>query len=102
MMTPKRCALWMATLLIGGCSLPVASAQAQLSSGDYDYRTREYPGVYAQIGAGANFLENQKFTGLSGFITQSKLNYDVGPAVTGSVGYAFGNGLRAEGEFGYR
>jgi len=101
-MNAKRYAVPMAALLFGGSSLLVNSAQAQYSSGGYDYRTREYPGVYGQIGAGANFLENQKFTGLNGFISQSKLNYDVGPAVTGSIGYAFGNGLRAEGEFGYR
>jgi opacity protein-like surface antigen len=43
-----------------------------------------------------------KFTGLSGFTTRSQLNFDIGPAVTGSLGYVFGNGFRAEGEFGYR
>src|SRR5690349_16334279 len=101
-MLSKRYFLSIPTLFIGGTVLAANSAQAQLSAGGYTFPGREYPGVYAQIGAGANFLENQKFTGLSGFTTQSKLNYDVGPAVTGSIGYAFGNGLRAEGEFGYR
>jgi len=61
----------------------------------------EPPGMYIQIGAGFNFLEGTKFTTPAG-ATGLELEYDVGPAVTGTLGYALGNGLRAEFEFGYR
>ena len=61
------------------------------------------PGAYFQIGAGFNFLEGTKFSNSGGTaVTESQLNFDIGPAVTGSVGYGFGNGWRAEFEFGYR
>lgn len=83
------------TLMLGvmaACTfLLTASAQAQ-----------EYPGLYTQLGGGANFLEGMRFTGLNGITTKSTLNFDVGPVVTGSLGYVFGTGWRIEGEFGYR
>jgi opacity protein-like surface antigen len=57
---------------------------------------------YVQIGAGINFMNSLKFTDTAGTTSRSSLNFDPGPAVTGSVGYAFGNNLRAEFELGYR
>ena len=63
----------------------------------------EPAGPYLTIGAGANFLEGTKFSNAAGTATtNSQLNFDIGPAVTGAVGYAFGNGWRGEFELGYR
>ncbi len=59
--------------------------------------------AYLEIGAGANFLEGTQFSNAAGTVTtRSQLNFSVGPAVTGAVGYAFGNSWRAEFELGYR
>jgi OmpA-OmpF porin, OOP family len=58
---------------------------------------------YLQIGAGMNFLDHTHFSNPAGTVTSgSHINYDIGPAVTGAIGYAFGNGFRGEFELGYR
>jgi opacity protein-like surface antigen len=57
---------------------------------------------YVQIGAGANFMDRLKLESPAGVESRSQLNFDPGPLVTGSVGYAFANNFRAEFEVGYR
>lgn len=58
---------------------------------------------YLQVGAGMNFLDHTSFTNPAGtFTSSSHINYNVGPVVTGAVGYAFGNNWRAEFELGWR
>ncbi len=68
-------------------------------------------GVYVGLGAGYNYLDNQNVrqgnvTLPNGSVLVSPLNGHVnfhsGYAVVGSVGYGFGNGLRAEVEGNYR
>jgi OmpA-OmpF porin, OOP family len=64
-------------------------------------------GIYLQIGGGGNWQESTQITGpglivSGGATSRSSINYDIGPFVTGSFGYAFGNGFRGEWEFGYR
>jgi hypothetical protein len=63
--------------------------------------TLEPSSPYVEIGAGFNFLEATRFSNAAGAVTTgSQLNFDIGPAVTGALGYAFGNGWRAEFELG--
>lgn len=65
--------------------------------------TVESASPYIEIGAGFNFLEAARFSNAAGTVTTgSQLNFDIGPAVTGALGYAFGDGWRAEFELGYR
>lgn len=61
---------------------------------------REPAGPYAGVAGGAQWLNSLSASGPLG--RDIKLKYDAGPVGLGSVGYAFGNGLRAEVEFGYR
>ena len=58
------------------------------------------PGPYVNLGVGANYLQGLSVTGPA-FGTGS-LNYNVGPVGVAAAGWALGNGLRAELEFGYR
>jgi outer membrane protein OmpA-like peptidoglycan-associated protein/outer membrane protein W len=83
-MTLKK-ALLAATVL----SLPLA-AQAQPVSGLY---------VGAGAGAGANFMQESKFNALG---YGAKIETKTGWAAVGSLGWGFGNGLRAELEGNYR
>jgi hypothetical protein len=55
---------------------------------------------YIQLGLGASFLEGLSIEGPSG--ATATLNENVGGLRTVALGYAFGNGLRTEFEFGYR
>lgn len=65
-------------------------------------------GLYVGGELGANWQQNQKITGVSVKGEKSiknpggKYENGFGPALIGSVGYGFGNGLRAEGELNYR
>lgn len=88
--------------LMAGMTRVVPAVVSALLLGMGAALAEEPASPYIQIGAGANFLESTEFTLPSGQNTQSNLNFDTGPVVTGSVGYAFGNGLRAEFELGYR
>src|SRR5215469_7960166 len=90
----------MTTGFSGGSVPPEQQAQAQQQPLAV---TVESASPYIEVGAGFNFLEAASFSNASGAaITGSSLNFDIGPAVTGAVGYAFGNGWRAEFELGYR
>src|SRR4051794_22952108 len=60
------------------------------------------PSPYVQLGAGVNFMDRLKVESAVGTESRSQLNFDAGPVVTGSVGYAFANNFRAEFEVGYR
>ena len=81
-MTLKK-ALLAATVL----ALPLA-AQAQPVSG-----------LYVGAGAGANFMQESKFNALG---YGAKIKTKTGWAAVGSLGWGFGNGLRAELEGNYR
>lgn len=77
--------------------IPPAFAQfAQVEQ----YAAREPAGPYVGLGAGAQWLDSLSASGPAG--REFKLNYDAGPVGLGSLGYAFGNGFRAEVEIGFR
>lgn len=82
-----RSALVAATML----ALPVA-ANAQAVKG-----------IYVGAGAGVNIMQQESVDGIPGLDTTSgKFGTTVGPALVLSLGYGFGNGLRAELEASYR
>ncbi len=60
-------------------------------------------GPYVGFGAGVNLMQNEH-VGLSSVPITGSTNakVDLGPAVVGSIGYGFGNGLRAELEGNWR
>jgi opacity protein-like surface antigen len=102
------------TLSIAAVPIPVIDAadasEGNAVSGGTMARAQDAPRTeietaspYLEMGAGFNFLEGAQFSNFAGVAaTGSPLNFDVGPTVTGAVGYAFGDGWRAELEFGYR
>jgi len=60
-------------------------------------------GPYVGVGAGVNLMQDETVklnSRLAGGSADAKA--EVGPAVVGSIGYGFGNGLRAELEANYR
>jgi OOP family OmpA-OmpF porin len=60
-------------------------------------------GLYVGTGVGANFMQDQKVVSAFGFPGNgASLKTDVGVAALASIGWGFGNGLRAELEFNYR
>jgi OOP family OmpA-OmpF porin len=60
-------------------------------------------GLYIGVGAGANFMQNETDKSVNGIATPGKqLEFGAGAVGLGSVGWGFGNGLRAELEFDYR
>jgi hypothetical protein len=72
-------------------ALPLA-AQAQPVSG-----------LYVGAGAGLNIMQNEADKSINGAATPGKsLEFSIGAAGVGSLGWGFGNGLRAEFEFDYR
>src|SRR5271165_3332054 len=88
-----RSALLAATVV----ALPLA-AQAQ----------QPVTGIYVGLGAGANILSSEKVNvpgslGLAGVAgSGGQLKFETGFVGKGSVGWGFGNGLRAEIEGGFR
>jgi OOP family OmpA-OmpF porin len=73
-------------------ALPIAAANAQAIDG-----------LYVAGGVGANFIQRESFkTGFPGLNRSGDMRSNVGPAVVLSLGWGFGNGLRAEVEFDYR
>lgn len=81
-----RSALVAATVL----ALPVA-ANAQAVKG-----------IYVGAGAGVNIMQEQTIDTDPSSAVSGKMGSTVGPAVVLSLGYGFGNGVRAEVEAGYR
>jgi outer membrane protein OmpA-like peptidoglycan-associated protein len=59
-------------------------------------------GPYISLGGGINYLQDERVRAGSNPATGSKLNWDVGPAGLGAVGYGFGNGFRVELEGNWR
>jgi OmpA-OmpF porin, OOP family len=60
-------------------------------------------GLYIGGGAGLNIMQDQTVKSVGPFATPSTtLQMNLGAAGVGSVGWGFGNGLRAELEFDYR
>ena len=59
-------------------------------------------GVYVNLGAGADFLQNQIFRPSDGVAPRKRsYSFDSGAAAEVSIGYGFGNGLRLEVEGNY-
>ena len=85
-------------LLTGAAAITLAS---HASAGDLR-------GTYAAIEGGAGWVGSERFfqaTAVTSVITTSALydaDFDTGWAIFGTLGYAFGNNLRAELEVGYR
>jgi hypothetical protein len=80
--------LWRAAV---AAALPLA-AQAQPVNG-----------LYVGAGAGLNIMQNESDKAVNGVATPGKsLEFNIGAAGVGSLGWGFGNGLRAEFEFDYR
>ena len=60
-------------------------------------------GLYVGTGVGANFMQDQRIVSFGGIpLNGVGLKTDVGVAALASIGWGFGNGLRAELEFNYR
>jgi OOP family OmpA-OmpF porin len=74
------------------CALCPAPASAQTAA---QYTT----GPYVSLGVGPNFTNKAKTSG-SGIDTEYR--FDTGIAGAAAVGYGLGNGVRVEGEIGYR
>jgi outer membrane protein OmpA-like peptidoglycan-associated protein len=72
-------------------ALPLA-AQAQTSQG-----------LYVGLGAGLNIMQNEQIKSVGNFNTAGvNVQTNLGAVGVGSVGWAFGNGLRTEVELDYR
>ena len=92
---PLRATLLTATLL--GVPLLAAPLAA---------RAQPIDGVYVGVGAGVNFLQDERarLAGVAGSsvgLTDARLRFDTGFRTLASVGYGFGNGLRVEVEGDY-
>jgi OOP family OmpA-OmpF porin len=72
-------------------ALPVVAANAQAVNG-----------LYIGGGLGANFMQQQSFSLSPPASTSGTMKSNIGPAVVLSLGWGFGNGLRAEVEGSYR
>jgi OmpA-OmpF porin, OOP family len=73
-------------------ALPIAAANAQAIDG-----------LYVAGGVGANFIQRESFkAGFPALNRSGDMRSDIGPVVVLSLGWGFGNGLRAEVEFDYR
>src|SRR3954447_25811977 len=61
-------------------------------------------GPYIGLGAGVNFMQNEhaKVSVGTAETRTADAKVQLGPAVVGSIGWGFGNGLRAEVEANYR
>lgn len=82
-----RGALLAATML----ALPVAASAQPVN------------GLYIGLGAGVNLMQDQSATAsVPGGSASGDLQLHLGPAVVGSIGWGFGNGLRAEIEGNFR
>jgi len=55
-------------------------------------------GLYVSGGAGANFLQNETLSAVPGVLSKHSLTFDTGVATAASIGWGYGNGLRAEVE----
>lgn len=88
-------------------------AVAALSVGAASQSNARHNGWYVGLEAGANwvddtdvFVSNTFFPTVVTFsspsLNSNQLDFDTGWAGLGTVGYAFGNGWRIEGELGYR
>jgi outer membrane protein OmpA-like peptidoglycan-associated protein/outer membrane protein W len=85
-------------------------ATALLAAAPLAANAQAVDGPYVTLGAGVNWLSNQTanvtlanpLTGAVGNGVSGWAHSDVGPLVSGSVGWGFGNGLRAEVAFPYR
>jgi opacity protein-like surface antigen len=58
-------------------------------------------GPYFRVGVGPAFTEDGKVTEFSGFAGSSKIDYDVGSAFEGAIGFAFNEWVSAEFQAGW-
>jgi OmpA-OmpF porin, OOP family len=66
-------------------------------------RAQSIAGPYIGTGVGVNIMQNQTVQSVDGIATPGRsIQMNVGATALGSVGWGFGNGLRAEFEFDYR
>ena len=77
------------------------------AAGPLGARAEAINGIYIGVGAGVNFLQNQRYNSgaTNGFVPtvgRPVLDYDPGATGLASVGYGLGNGLRLEAEGSYR
>ncbi len=91
---PMRATLLTATLLASAFLAPSGA------------RAQPIDGVYVGVGAGVNFLQDERarFGGPGGSsvgLSSGRLRFDTGFRTLASVGYGFGNGLRLEVEGDY-
>ncbi|HKW53075.1 MAG TPA: porin family protein, partial [Stellaceae bacterium] len=89
-----------ATTLAAPALLAVTPTFAQFTQYPAQYAAPEPVGPYLGAGIGGQYLQEMSVSGPFGGDT--KLKFEPGPVGLGSVGYAFGNGFRAEVELGYR
>ena len=92
---PLRATLLTTTLL----AVPLLATPAAV-------RAQPIDGVYVGVGAGVNFLQDERarFAGVAGSgvgLAAGRLRFDAGFRALASVGYGFGNGLRLEAEGDY-
>lgn len=89
------------SLFLGSMALLAAAGQVRAQT----------LGPYIAAGAGANFRQDAEFSlrgagadmaRAMGIGTEGRLGFGTGPVAFGSLGWGFGNGLRAEAEFSYR
>ncbi|MBI3453794.1 MAG: OmpA family protein [Rhodospirillales bacterium] len=77
----------------------LAVAALVLALGSGAAMAQNTSGVYVGAAGGVNLLRDAD---VKGGAVNSKAEFNAGGAVLGTVGYGFGNGLRLEGELGYR
>jgi outer membrane protein OmpA-like peptidoglycan-associated protein len=66
-------------------------------------RAQPVTGLYIGTGLGLNLMQNETDKSSNGVLTPGKsLSMGLGAAGIGSIGWGYGNGLRAEVEFAYR
>ncbi len=83
---------WNVLLATAATMLPLAGANAQAVDG-----------LYIAGGAGINYLQPEGFrVTVPGAAATGSVTSDIGPAVVMSVGWGFGNGIRAELEGSFR
>ena len=86
--------------------LPATMLAVPLLAAPGAVRAQPIDGVYVGVGAGVNFLQDERtrFAGVAGSsvgLTDARLRLDTGFRTLASVGYGFGNGLRLEIEGDY-
>lgn len=83
-------------------SFRYALLAAGIAALPFSASAQQVHGVYIGGSLGLNIMQDQSITKLPGTPAQGHLENNVGPGVVISLGYGFGNGIRAELEGSYR